>query len=107
MNCNIPLFLANLMASYCIASILYLLITRITNIGTPFNDALKKYPELIKIKNKSVEKRRNIFVLLLLLLICIMYIFSPFDECIATETELFEGSPDICNRAQDIFVVTN
>ena len=42
MNCNIPLFLANLMASYCIASILYLLITRITNIGTPFNDALKK-----------------------------------------------------------------
>ena len=101
MNCNIPLFLANFMASYFVASILYLLVTNLANVGTPFKDALKEYPYLVEIKKKSVKRRRNIFILLLLLMVCVFYMFSPFDECIGSE---IEDSPDNCGNIQEVFV---
>ena len=47
--CEVSTLLAYIAGIYIIACLFYMILTR--SYGTPFNDALKNYPDLIKIKN--------------------------------------------------------
>ena len=77
--CKIPLLLSYSALCYISASIFYLINTR--NIGTPFNDALAKYPKLVLIKKKAVHKRRNIFYAGIILSIFLILLIKPFANC--------------------------
>jgi hypothetical protein len=79
MHCKIPVFLAYSMLIYIMASIAYLIIT--IPYGTPFKDALNKYPELQKIKKESANKRRNAFLIGLAIGIAFVVLFKPFSNC--------------------------
>tara|TARA_B100000401_G_C52689161_1_gene663604 strand:+ start:483 stop:728 length:246 start_codon:yes stop_codon:yes gene_type:complete len=77
--CEIHSLLAYLASIYIISSIYYLLVTR--QLGTPFADALEKYPELKKIKDQSADDRANAFYKGLVLACGVMCIFKPFGNC--------------------------
>ena len=47
MDCKIPLILAYGMSGYALASISYLAITKLGNVGTPFRDELERNLEKI------------------------------------------------------------
>jgi hypothetical protein len=81
MHCKIPLFLANSMMTYMIASIIYLLITFLGNYGTPFKDALKSYPELQKIQCESSSKRKQAFLIGVIIGFLFVFMFKPFQDC--------------------------
>jgi len=76
-QCEISIILAYAMSTYIIASLYYLIFTRI--VGTPFNDSLTE--EQIKIKNKSANKRRAIFYTGIVFAMGILYFIQPFSEC--------------------------
>tara|TARA_B100000401_G_C52493204_1_gene571414 strand:+ start:351 stop:596 length:246 start_codon:yes stop_codon:yes gene_type:complete len=78
-ECKVSIILAYFATIYIIASIIYLCITR--SYGTPFNDAIQKYPELVEIKKKSSIKRRDAFLQGLGISIIILCLFKPFTEC--------------------------
>lgn len=81
MNCKLPIALGYFMIIYQTASIMYLLVTTLGNVGTPFKDALREYPKLQEIKKKSVETRRNIYLTSLMLSTILFTLFRPFEEC--------------------------
>jgi hypothetical protein len=58
-TCQVYVPFAILAMVYIIASGYYVIATR--KIGTPFNDALKNYPELVVIKQQSAKQRWRIF----------------------------------------------
>ena len=78
--CKIPIWLAYLALLYIFASIYYLIVTR--NLGTPFRNAVNKYPELIKIKYASVSKRKNAFYNGIIIGLCVLTILQPFSSCL-------------------------
>ena len=78
-ECKVSIVLAYFASIYIIASIIYLLITK--SLGTPFNDAIQKYPELVEIKKSSIE-RRDVFLQGLGVSIIIMCLLQPFSKCI-------------------------
>ena len=75
-NCGGAKIFAYLALLYIIACIIYLAMTR--SIGTPFGDAIKKYPNLVEIKTNSSIIRRNIFYIGIVIGIVIILIFRPF-----------------------------
>lgn len=77
--CKISIILSYLASTYVIASIIYMLVTR--TFGTPFKDALEKYPELRKIKEKSVRKRKITFYTGIGISIVLLCVFRPFHKC--------------------------
>ena len=77
--CQMYPILVYVASIYIIASIYYLVVTR--KFGTPFADALEKYPELKKIKEKSAKQRGNAFYEGLFLACIIMVILQPFNMC--------------------------
>jgi hypothetical protein len=70
-------YLAYAMATYCIASVFYIVRTR--SVGTPFNDSLTK--KQLEIKAKSSIVRRNIFYQGLAGGALVCFLFRPFDQC--------------------------
>lgn len=78
--CKIPIWLAYLALLYIFASIYYLIVTR--NFGTPFRNAVNRYPELIKIKYASVSKRKNAFYKGIIIGLCVLAISQPFSSCL-------------------------
>ena len=52
-TCEITTLFAYIACVYIVTSLLYFINN---NVGTPFNDILRKYPHLLKIK-KSVQKK--------------------------------------------------
>ena len=76
--CRVPTVLAYFAAIYILTCIIYLVITR--SYGTPFKDAVKNYPELVKIKKESSDKRRNAFYMGLGISIVIMVVMRPFSN---------------------------
>ena len=58
-TCQISIPLAILAAIYIIASCYYVIRTR--SLGTPFSDAVAKYPALVAIKQKSAGTRARVF----------------------------------------------
>ena len=77
--CEVSTILAYIAAVYILTCIIYILITR--QYGTPFKDALKQYPELLKIKEESTKQRTNAFYMGLLVSTIIMILKKPFGEC--------------------------
>ena len=77
--CEVSTLLAYIASVYIMACIFYMVLTRCY--GTPFNDALKNYPDLIRIKNQSSDKRRVTFYTGLILSSIALIIFRPFGEC--------------------------
>ena len=73
-SCQIPIYLAYIMLSYCFACVYYLIMTR--NIGTPFNDTLNAIQR--QIKSKSAKQRKKIFMNGLLIGIGIIFLIKPF-----------------------------
>lgn len=75
-TCKVSSLLAYIASIYIISCIIYLIITK--KYGTPFNNALQKYPELIEIKEKSSKQRLNAFYNGLLISIVVVVILKPF-----------------------------
>ena len=73
-SCQIPIYLAYIMLSYCFACIYYLIMTR--DIGTPFNDTLN--PIQRQIKAESAKQRKKIFMNGLILGIIVIFLTKPF-----------------------------
>ena len=67
---------AYILMTYVLASVFYLLVTRFY--GTPFKDAVKKHSDLMKIKMKSAEKRRNAFMIGILISIIVLTVCRPY-----------------------------
>lgn len=75
--CNIPIPISYIFLIYVKACIFYMLFTR--NIGTPFANTLTL--EQKKIKKKSSIKRRNIFILGLVIATLVVFFIKPFKNC--------------------------
>ena len=56
-------------------------LTCVTNVGTPFKDAVSKYPELLEIKKKSVGTRSCIFYSGVFIGILVCIVLRPFKKC--------------------------
>ncbi len=78
-RCQVSVLFANFCLIYLIASAVYLIITRFY--GTPFNNSLQNYPDLLRIKRESVEKRRNAFWFGVLVGIGFVFLAKPFNRC--------------------------
>ena len=78
-TCEVSSILAYIAAVYIMTCIIYLYTTR--KYGTPFKDAVKKYPELMEIKRKSVEERSNAFYTGLIISTIVMILTKPFGDC--------------------------
>jgi len=74
-DCKVPIIFAYISIVYILASILYIIQTR--SYGTPFKDAVRKYPDLLKIKNNSVDKRRKAFYRGLMVSIILLIFIRP------------------------------
>ena len=74
-DCKVPIIFAYIAIVYILASILYIIQTR--SYGTPFKDAVRKYPDLLKIKNNSVDKRRKAFYRGLMVSIIFLIFIRP------------------------------
>ena len=74
-DCKVPIIFAYISIVYILASILYIIQTR--SYGTPFKDAVRKYPDLLKIKNYSVDKRRKAFYRGLMVSIILLIFIRP------------------------------
>lgn len=80
-DCTMPVLLGYGMLVYIIASIFYMFLTCVTNVGTPFKDAVSKYPELLEIKKKSVGTRSCIFYSGVFIGILVCIVLRPFKKC--------------------------
>ncbi len=78
-KCEVSMILAYFSLIYILASAYYLLVTRAY--GTPFHDALKKYPELAMIKANSASKRKKAFFCGMAIAVGIVWFFKPFKSC--------------------------
>lgn len=74
---QLPVMLAYFFLIYVYSSVYYIFATR--NLGTPFNDAIEKYPKLKELKQKSVNKRKMIFYKGIILSLIVLILFPPFD----------------------------
>tara|TARA_B100000575_G_C23143220_1_gene666036 strand:+ start:6931 stop:7164 length:234 start_codon:yes stop_codon:yes gene_type:complete len=74
-DCKVPIIFAYIAIVYILASILYIIQTR--SYGTPFKDAVRKYPDLLKIKNNSIDKRRKAFYRGLMVSIILLIFIRP------------------------------
>ena len=72
--CNIPIPISYIFLIYVGACIFYMLFTR--NIGTPFANTLTQ--EQRKIKKRSSNKRRNIFILGLVIATVVVFFYKTF-----------------------------
>jgi hypothetical protein len=86
--CKLPTLFANLMLIYLIASVIYLIIS--FWLGTPFNNALKDYPELVKIKKESAEKRGITFIIGILIAFALVWFFNPFKKCMVAVKKMIK-----------------
>ena len=77
--CQISTILAYIATIYILASVFYIATTR--HLGTPFKNAIKKYPELMKIKMKAVRQRRLAFYSGIAISSFVLYFFHPFGDC--------------------------
>ena len=78
-KCEVSVVLAYIALVYIGASMYYLLITR--SFGTPFRNAIQRYPELVEIKKKSASKRGKTFYCGIFIFIIIAWYFKPFKTC--------------------------
>ena len=78
-KCRISSIFAYLALIYIFASIYYMLITR--KFGTPFKDALQQYPELLKIKKDSIQKRSKTFYTGIVIGFVLLFIIKQFGNC--------------------------
>jgi len=77
-TCTVSVYLAYTMTAYFFASIYYLIVSRF--VGTPFYDTLSK--KQLKIKQKSVITRRNIFYQGTIISLIGLILFKPFHVCL-------------------------
>ena len=77
--CQVSVILAYISTIYILTSIIYLVVSQ--SYGTPFKNAVRKYPELLEIKTKSVEKRKKLFYTALVVSIIVMFLLNPFGSC--------------------------
>lgn len=77
-SCSIPNILAFGMATYLIASIIYLIIT-FGSQSRPFYKSLTRRQRVVLAKSK--KKRRNIFILSCVLAGAGLWYFNPFKSC--------------------------
>ena len=75
-SCSPPVTgLAYVSIAYTLACVLYLVLVRWTNVGTPFHDSL--WPEQIAIKKQSARKRAVIFWTSVALAVALLAVLRP------------------------------
>jgi len=77
-NCQVPIYLAYVMAAYSLASLIYIVASR--NIGTPLRDSYTE--EQLEIKKESSYQRGKIFYVSLFISIGFLYMVKPFHKCL-------------------------
>jgi len=77
--CKIPILLGYLALLYILASIYYLIVT--INYGSPFKNAVNKYPHLVEIKNNSAYKRKITFYKGIFIASIVIFLLKPFKRC--------------------------
>jgi hypothetical protein len=77
--CQVSVIFAYFSVIYISASIIYLVVSQ--SYGTPFKDAVNKYPELRQIKKESAEKRKKLFFTGVIVSIIGVFILNPFGKC--------------------------
>ena len=78
-ECKVSSLFAYLSLIYISGSIYYMIITR--SFGTPFNNALQHYPELVQIKKDAVNKRKKVFYTGIIISTIVLLIIRPFGKC--------------------------
>ena len=76
-KCQVSIFLAYAMATYCLTCVFYMALTRCMR--SPFMDSQTQ--EQKAILQKSRRQRKNVFLLGGVLSLWMMYYFKPFQEC--------------------------
>lgn len=80
MLCKVSVILAYIAAVYILSSVIYLVVTNYFKYS-PFKEALKKYPELKKIKEESASFRRKVFYSGVGVSIILLILIKPFSKC--------------------------
>ena len=78
---------------YILTTVIYLIASR--KLGTPFMDAVKQDPELVKIKNESKKKRNKIFLIGLGVSIGAMILLRPFKNYCNDSSVTMIMTPDL------------
>ena len=77
--CKVSGLLAYAASVYILACIYYMIVTQ--SFGTPFKNAIKNYPKLMRIKKESARRRGHAFLMGLVISASIMLIWRPFKKC--------------------------
>jgi len=93
---NSVMILINIMATYSIASIIYLVIT-FGKKNRPFYKSLTRKQRHILLKSK--KKRRNIFILSCVIAMAFLFYLNPFGK--STTLNFFSGGGCGCNNAMN------
>ena len=91
LTCAWPVILAYACLVQVVAAAVYLALS--LNSGTPFKDAVAKYPHLVAIQSRSREKRRNLFLLGLAVAVAVAAAWRPFPICPADGAGGAAGRP--------------
>lgn len=79
MLCKVHTPFAYAMLVYVVASVFYVVATRVSQVGTPFNDTLTE--EQREVKNASAAVRRRIFWTGVAVGCVGAYLIKPFSKC--------------------------
>lgn len=93
---NSAMILINIMATYSIASVIYLVIT-LGKKNRPFYKSLTRKQRHVLLKSK--KKRRNIFILSCVIAMAFLFYLNPFGK--STTLTFFRGGGCGCNNAMN------
>ena len=77
--CQVSVILAYIASVYISSSIIYMIVSQ--SYGTPFKDAVSKYPELVQIKKSSVKQRKTLFCTAIIVSVIGLIVLNPFGKC--------------------------
>jgi hypothetical protein len=78
MYCKVSILFAYISMTYMLASLFYLFAITVDIVDSPLHNALKNNPNLMAIKIKSRNKRRNLFLISGLIALILVVITRPF-----------------------------
>jgi hypothetical protein len=75
-SCRVPAYISYITISHFVASVVYIVVTKAFNYGTPFNDSLT--PTQLEIKKTSSRKRGLTFGVAFVVCLVFLFMFQPF-----------------------------
>lgn len=77
-SCRIPAYISYVTISHFVASVVYMIVTKVFDFGTPFKDSLS--PEQLEIKKASSRKRGLTFGISFVICLVLLFVFQPFSS---------------------------